>query len=72
MSNFPTPCLHFSRRKNIFENMEESKLDLNVKIKQEKPSPERKIDDNEDELDKILNSKIFSETDEKKELEPAK
>ncbi|XP_070506252.1 protein Son [Chironomus tepperi] len=52
---------------------EETKIDLNIKIKQEKLSPERKPTENEeDELDKILNSKIFSETDEKKDLEPAK
>ncbi|CAG9802283.1 unnamed protein product [Chironomus riparius] len=52
---------------------EETKIDLNIKIKQEKLSPERKtVDNEEDELDKILNSKIFSETDEKKDLEPAK
>jgi hypothetical protein len=52
--------------------MEEPQIDLGIKIKQEKLSPERKSEDNEDELDKILNSKIFSETDEKKDLEPAK
>lgn len=52
--------------------MEETQIDLSIKIKQEKLSPDRKSDDNEDELDKILNSKIFCETDEKKELEPAK
>lgn len=52
---------------------DEPKIDLNIKIKQEKPSPEHKTETNEeDELDKILNSKIFSETDEKKNLEPAK
>lgn len=50
-----------------------TETELNVKIKQEKLSPAREQPaDNEDELDKILNSKIFSETDEKKDLEPAK
>jgi len=75
---------YFSNTKQFFNNdvpfniiffkytMEETQIDLNIKIKQEKLSPERKSDDNEDELDKILNSKIFCETDEKKDLEPAK
>lgn len=53
--------------------MEESKIDLNVKIKQERLSPARqKSEDKEDELDKILNSNLFGETDEKKDLEPVK
>lgn len=75
---------YFSNPKQFFEQftfplilflkytMEETQIDINIKIKQEKLSPERKSDDNEDELDKILNSKIFCETDEKKEIEPAK
>ncbi|KAG5674610.1 hypothetical protein PVAND_004564 [Polypedilum vanderplanki] len=46
---------------------------LNIKIKQEKPSPEReKPKDDRDEIDKILDSRPFSEDDEKKNVEPAK
>lgn len=53
--------------------MEESKVDLNIKIKKEKLSAEREEPTQpEDELDMILDSKLFSEHDEKKDLEPAK
>lgn len=47
-------------------------LPLNVKIKQEKVTPEREDDtDPDDEIDRFLNSRPFGD-DEKKEIEPAK
>jgi hypothetical protein len=48
-------------------------LPLNVKIKQEKSSPPREEPkDEQDEIDKILDSRPFGDSDEKKNLEPAK
>jgi hypothetical protein len=49
-------------------------IPLNVKIKEEKLSPERvQPKDSQDEIDKILDSRPFGENDEeKKNLEPAK
>lgn len=50
------------------------KFPLNVKIKEEKLTPERDDDtDPDDEIDRFLNSRPFGgEEDEKKDLEPAK
>jgi hypothetical protein len=45
-------------------------IPLNVKIKQEKLSPEPK--DSKDDIEKLLDSKLFGENDEKKDLEPIK
>lgn len=50
-----------------------AELPLNVKIKQEKLTPERDEDtDPDDEIDRFLNSRPFGDDEEKKELEPVK
>lgn len=44
-----------------------------IKIKQEKLSPERETPPkSKDDIEKLLDAKFFTETDDKKEIEPSK